>query len=165
MFTVCLCLYKSFCPHSPSPGFIYFINLFSNMSSCVKESLSLTFFRMPRCVLRKCCRPDCRELLYRGSIFFLLCSQGCFSFMKGRFRKAMALVWTICVIRASRMNKPVSAHTHTQEECSLPEGGWHSVNTVGYMCVRQTVLHAWWGHSFAVQQASVRASAACLWSC
>lgn len=94
---------------------------------------------MPRCALHKYCRPDCREVLYRGScVFFFFQSQGCFSFMRGRFREAVVLVWTIRVITASRMNESVCLlkHTHTQKFI-FTVGGWlySSVNTVKYTSV------------------------------
>lgn len=71
------------------------------MPSCMLRKYSLKqsgvgFFSMPGCVLHKNCRSDCREVLYRGScvyfsLFFSRQSQVCISFMKGRFREAVAL--------------------------------------------------------------------------
>ena len=155
------------------------------MPSCVlhKYSLngsSLRFFSMPRCVLHKYCRPDCREPLYRGSCVFFLSlsqSQGCFSFMRGRFREAVVLVWTIPVITASRMNESVCLlkHTHTHTQTYLYSGRMAQqqckYSTVKYIsvCVCMFVagsvtVHAWWGHCFPIQQNSPCGSAACLLS-
>lgn len=129
----------SFLSLSISLGLFKLIYLYlSNVPSCVLRKYplnwsSLRFFSAPRCVLHKYCRPDCREVLYRGSsVFFFFSfsqSQGCFSFMKGRFREAVVLVWTIPVITASRMRESVCLlkHTHTHihitHKCIFTVGG------------------------------------------